>query len=317
MTRKQVVGFTGAGPAWPAAYVGFYSDSGATTAVTVYADQIVGTVLASGKTGSSPVRKLRADGSGSVPPASSGVTLWVDSAVTTLYARPETVTGVVVGGTAAVSVASFGPSGPADPVDPSSQLAPVQRGPWAATTSYTAGDIVITPAGDIAAAKTTHTSGVSYTAGNWAILVPAAGFPGRELASAVLATSITNLSGIGVISGLTDTTHDVNTAALDVSPVIGSRPVLVEAKVALFFGTTGGYGVRLYDKTAGTVLDQDDRATATAFQIQGPARLAALVSPSAGARQYGIKVNGTTGTNNLIIDGADNLCSSFIRVTER
>jgi hypothetical protein len=122
VARKQVVRFAGSGPAWPAAYVGFYSDSGATTPVTVYSDQIAGTVLASGKTGSSPVRKLRADGNGTVPPVALGIALWVDSAVTSLYARPETVTGVVVGGTAAVSVASYGPAGPGTPADPSTAI---------------------------------------------------------------------------------------------------------------------------------------------------------------------------------------------------
>lgn len=191
-----------------------------------------------------------------------------------------------------------------------------QRGIFAATTAYNLGDIVIAPTGDIVTPLVPFTSGVSYSSANWSIVVPAAGFPGRELASAVLATTVT-LSGIGVISGLTDTSHDVNTAALDVSPVVGTRPLLVEAKVACFFGTTGGYGVRLVDKTANLVLDQADVASATAFQIQEPAILRALVSPAAGARQYGIRANGTAGTNNIILDGADNLCATWIRVTER
>lgn len=127
MTRKQVTSFTGPTRNWPGQYVGFYSDSGATTAVTVYGDQIASAVLASGKTGSSPVRRFRADAEGLVPPA--GVRLWVDSAVTTLFARPESVTGVAVGGAAAVSCAAYGPDGPVTPVDPSSvaQL-PAQTG---------------------------------------------------------------------------------------------------------------------------------------------------------------------------------------------
>lgn len=195
-------------------------------------------------------------------------------------------------------------------------LAPTQRGLWAPTTAYALADIVIAPTGDIVTPKVAFTTGASYSAANWNILVPAAGFPGRELAAAVLATTVT-LSTTGPLSTLTDTTHDINTAALDVSPTIGSRPILVEVNAAIFFGTTGSYGMRLYDKTAGTVVGQDDRATATGFQIQGPGIIRALLSPAPGVRQYGVKVNGTTGTNNYIIDGADNNCSSWIRVTER
>lgn len=196
-------------------------------------------------------------------------------------------------------------------------LALIQRGPWAPTTLYTAGtDIVIAPTGDIVTPKITFTSSASYSSANWYTIVPAAGFPGRELAALTLASTVT-LSATGALSGLTDGTHDVNTAALDVSPTIGTRPILVEAKVAIFFGTTGAYGIRLYDKTAGTIIDQDDRAQATGFQIQGPARMAALLSPAAGVRQYGVKINGTAGTNNFIIDGADNDSQTWIRVTER
>lgn len=139
MTRKQVVPFTGSGPAWPASYVGFYSDSGCTTAVAVYSDQIAGTVLASGKTGSSPVRKLRADNFGTVPPVALGIALYVDSSVTTLYARPETATGVAISGAAAISVASYGPPGPATPADPSSAVTTfgaVDNGDGTATLSW-------------------------------------------------------------------------------------------------------------------------------------------------------------------------------------
>lgn len=197
-------------------------------------------------------------------------------------------------------------------------IAPLQRGVFAATTAYALYDVVLAPTGDIVTPKIAFTSGASYSAANWNILIPAAGFPGRELAAAILATTVsTGLSTTGVVGGLTDVTKDINTAALDVSPVIGSRPVLIEAHVVCFFGTTGGYGIRLYDKTSGAVLDQDLRAAATGFQIQAPSNLKALVAPAAGARSYGVKVNGTAGTNNFILEGADNLASSWIRVTER
>lgn len=136
MTRKQVTSFTGPDRNWPGQYVGFYSDSGATTAVTVYADQIALAVLASGKTGSSPVRKFRADAEGLVPPA--GVRLWVDSSVTTLYARPESATGVAVNGATAVSCAAYGPDGPVAPTDPSSNDAATKM-PLLATFAWTSG----------------------------------------------------------------------------------------------------------------------------------------------------------------------------------
>jgi hypothetical protein len=38
---------------------------------------------------------------------------------------------------------------------------------WTPTTAYTAGQPVISPTGDVVTAKTTHTSGASFTAGNW------------------------------------------------------------------------------------------------------------------------------------------------------
>jgi hypothetical protein len=38
---------------------------------------------------------------------------------------------------------------------------------WTPTTAYTAGQPVISPTGDVVTAKTTHTSGASFTAANW------------------------------------------------------------------------------------------------------------------------------------------------------
>jgi hypothetical protein len=45
--------------------------------------------------------------------------------------------------------------------------------PWAANTAYTAGQAVIAPGGNVVTANANHTSGASYTPGNWTI--PAAG----------------------------------------------------------------------------------------------------------------------------------------------
>lgn len=60
---------------------------------------------------------------------------------------------------------------------------PVQRGPFAASTAYALGDVVLAPNGDLVSPVAAFTSGAAYNAPDWGVIVPAQNY-GRELAGA-------------------------------------------------------------------------------------------------------------------------------------
>jgi hypothetical protein len=75
-------------------------------------------------------------------------------------------------------------------------MSPNQRGVWAPTTSYALGDVVVSPTGDIVTPVAAFTSGASYSAGNWNILIPAQNY-GRELAGAESGSNLFVAQGAG------------------------------------------------------------------------------------------------------------------------
>lgn len=57
-------------------------------------------------------------------------------------------------------------------VTTNSFYSPNQRGAWAISTAYALGDLVVNPTGDLVTPKVAFTSGGSYVAANWNIVVP-------------------------------------------------------------------------------------------------------------------------------------------------
>lgn len=140
---------------------------------------------------------------------------------------------------------------------------------------------------------------------------------GKELAAFSLATTLTGGTGITLIgnpANSTDNTKDVATP-LVCSPVIGRRPVMIEAQIGWLSGVAGTFVAKLYDLTAGVVLDSDTRGGTAAFVSAPKFRLKARGNPAPGARTYGIKLAGPA--TSLQINGADNEVATLLQVIER
>jgi hypothetical protein len=105
---------------------------------------------------------------------------------------------------------------------------------WAPFTSYALGQAVVNPSGDLVTAVAAHTSGASYTSGNWA------------LAPLLAANAFINAAQTyGVIAdGATDTTTQLQ-AAINAASAAGGGTVLLPAGVMVAHGLVPKSGVTL------------------------------------------------------------------------
>lgn len=157
----------------------------------------------------------------------------------------------------------------------------------------------------------------TYATGGAQPTAPVYDAAGRELAAYSLAATLTGATGITLIgnpASSTDTAKDV-ASPMAIAPVIGRRPVMVEAQIGWLAGIAGTFVAKLYDLTAGVVLDSDTRGGTVAFTSAPKFRLRARGNPAPGPRTYGIKFAGPA--TSLQINGADNAVQTFLTVTER